>query len=106
MKVVFTDIASKRLRDIYAYYKQEASLTVAKSVKGKIIGGIRNLETNPKLGSEETYLLYLKRGYRKIVIGNYKIIYRVIDSTVVVDTIFDSRQEPKELSKDITGKKK
>jgi plasmid stabilization system protein ParE len=106
MKVLFTDIAVERLRDIYIYYKNRASLKVAQSVKDKIIDGISNLGTRPKIGNEESNLSYLKRGYRKLVIGNYKVIYRIVGDTVIIDTIFDSRQEPKEMTKDVTRKKK
>lgn len=97
MKIIFTAVAKARLKDIYIYYKQEASLKVAQSVKDKILDGIRKLKTYPELGSEESYLSYLKRGYRKLIIGNYKIIYRIIENEIVIDTVFDSRQEPEEM---------
>jgi len=105
MKIVFTDIAKSRLKDIYIYYKNEASLKVAKSIKDEIIHEIRKLKKHPELGNEEAMLSNLKRGYRKLVIGNYKAIYRIIDNTIVIDTIFDSRQEPKEMTKEIKRKK-
>jgi toxin ParE1/3/4 len=105
MKIVFTDIAKARLKDIYIYYKQEASLKIAQSIKDNIIDEIRKLKKHPELGNEETALSYLKREYRKLIIGNYKAVYRIIDNTIVIDTIFDSRQEPKELVKEIKKKK-
>lgn len=105
MKIVFTDIAKSRLKDIYKYYKQEASLRVAKSTKDRIFDGINILKTHPELGSEENYLAFLHQGYKKLIIGNYKIIYRVIDRTVYIDTIFDSRQEPLEMVNDVKNKK-
>ena len=37
----------------------------------------------------------------KLIIGNYKVIYRIIEDTVVIDTIFDSRQEPLEMLRDV-----
>ncbi len=105
MKIVFTDIAKSRLKDIYLYYKQEASLKVAQSIKDTILYEIGKLKKHPALGNEEEYLSKLKQGYRKLIIGNYKAIYRIIESTIVIDTIFDSRQEPKELAKEIRKKK-
>ncbi len=94
-----------RLKDIYIYYKHEASLKVAQSIKEAIINETHKLMKYPELGNEEAALSYLKRGYRKLIIGNYKAIYRIIDNTIVVDTIFDSRQEPKELVKEVKRRK-
>ena len=105
MKIIFTDIARARLKDIYIYYKQEASLKVAQSIKDNIIHEIAKLKKHPELGNEEVYLSKLKRGYRKLIIGNYKAIYRIIENTIVIDTIFDSRQEPKEMAKEIKKRK-
>ena len=105
MKIVFTNIAKTRLKDIYIYYKHETPLKVAQSIKDNIIDGISKLKKHPELGNEEVALSYLKQGYRKLIIGNYKAIYRIIDNMIVIDTIFDSRQEPKELAKEIKKKK-
>lgn len=105
MKIVLTDIARARLKDIYLYYKQEASLKAAKSIKDSIIREIYKLKKHPESGNEEAYLSHLNRGYRKLIIGNYKAIYRIIENTIVIDTIFDSRQEPKEMLKEIKKKK-
>jgi toxin ParE1/3/4 len=105
MNIVFTDIAKARLKDIYIYYKQEASLKVAQSIKDTIIDEIRKLKKHPELGNEEAGLSHLNHVYRKLIIGNYKAIYRIIDNTIIIDTIFDSRQEPKELTKEVKKKK-
>lgn len=56
MKIVFTEVARTRLKDIYLFYKQEASLKIAKSIKQKIIDEIRKLNKYPELGNEEAYL--------------------------------------------------
>jgi len=32
--------------------------------------------------------------YRYLVEGNYKIIYRIKDESIVVDSVFDCRQNP------------
>lgn len=99
MKIVFTDIAKKRLRGIYKHYKNNASLKVAQSIKGKILTDIKKLKYHSELGNREDFLVNLGKGYRKLISGNYKIIYRVVEKGIVIDTIFDTRQEPIELSK-------
>lgn len=99
MEIVFTDTAKKQLKSIYQYYKKEASLKVAESIKDRILEDIEKLKKGPHIGSEEAYLIPLKKDYKKLVTGNYKAIYRIIDTTIVIDTIFDTRREPKELLK-------
>lgn len=97
MKIVFTDTAKKQLKHIFLYYKKEASIKVANSIKNGILDDIEKLKNRPHIGSEETFLKSLGKNYKKLVTGNYKVIYRVIDTTIVIDTLFDTRQEPKEL---------
>lgn len=99
MKIVFTDTAKNHLKSIYQYYKKEVSLKVAKSIKDSILNDIGKLKKHPQIGSEETYLHPLKKEYKKLVTGNYKAIYRIIDNSIVIDTVFDTRQEPEELLK-------
>ena len=99
MKIIFTDTAKKHLKSIYQYYRKEASLKVAKSIKDNILTDIGKLKNHPQIGSEETFLSPLKQEYKKLVTGNYKVIYRIVDNYIVIDTLFDTRQEPKELLK-------
>jgi toxin ParE1/3/4 len=105
MKIVFTEVATARLKDIYLYYKHKASLKTAETIKANILSSIGKLKSHPEIGNTEEYLSHLKRGYRKLVIGKYKAIYRIIEDTIVIDTIFDSRQEPGEMSKSVKRKK-
>ncbi len=99
MKIVFTDTAKKQLKSIYRYYKKEVSLKVATFIKDSILNDIDKLKKHPEIGSQETYLNPLKKDYKKLVTGNYKAIYHIVDNVIVIDTIFDTRQEPKELLK-------
>ena len=101
MKIVFTDTAKKNLKSIYLYYKKEASVKVANSIKNEILHDIEKLKKLPHIGSEEIYLAHLEKNYKKLVTGNYKVIYRIIDTTIIIDTLFDTRQEPRELLKEL-----
>jgi mRNA-degrading endonuclease RelE of RelBE toxin-antitoxin system len=49
---------------------------------------------NPFIGQQEEYLAHLNKGHRRLIEGNYKIIYRVQDDVIYVTDIFDSRQDP------------
>jgi len=48
----------------------------------------------PFAGQKEEFLEDMKLEHRRIVEGNYKIIYRIHGDTVYVTDIFDSRQNP------------
>jgi len=99
LKIFLTQNAKERLKEIYAYYKKEASLRIAKTIKNKIIKEIKKLSKHPELGNEEAALKFLNSGYRKLISGHYKIIYRILDAQIIIDTIFDTRQEPEKLKK-------
>jgi plasmid stabilization system protein ParE len=97
MKITFSEVAIAQLKDIYNYYKSYASLKIAQSIKEKILSSVKLLKRYPKLGGEELTLTHLNRGYRRMVVGNYKIVYRIIDESIFVDAIFDARQAPEKL---------
>ena len=52
------------------------------------------LLTNPSMGQQEEYLEHLGLGHRRVIDGNYKIIYRVEGENIYITYIFDSRQDP------------
>ena len=43
MKIVITDFAEAKLKEIYLYYKSEASISIAKKIKNKILHKIKIL---------------------------------------------------------------
>lgn len=51
----------------------------------------------PLLGQKEPLLAKLKRDYRRLVEGNYKIIYNFRNKTIYINRIFDTRQSPSKL---------
>jgi toxin ParE1/3/4 len=63
-------------------------------IRDKIIFKTEKLKNNPFVGQREEHLLHLGLDHRRIVEGNYKIIYRVINDIIYVTDIFDSRQDP------------
>ncbi len=98
MKIVITKFAEFKLKEIYLYYIREATITVAKAIKNKILHKIKLLIDNQKIGTEDEYLKHLNLGHRKLIEGNYKIVYRFTDSIIYITDIFDSRQDPKKQS--------
>ncbi len=75
IKVYWTDFSKNEHRKIFFYYKEKASIRVAK----KMILGIENktniLKTYPNIGHKEDLLSDRKEEFRYLVFENYKIIY-------------------------------
>ncbi len=94
MKVVITDPAKDSLREIFRYFQLLGLSKKGRSIRLAIYKKAMLLKDNPFLGQEEAQLESLSQGHRRLIEGNYKIIYRVIGQTVFITDIFDSRQDP------------
>jgi len=94
MKVIWSEFAISSLYDIYEYYKEEANENVAKKIKSRIFTATRQLKQHPDSGQIEINLLSLNEGYKYLVEGNYKIIYKKITEGILITDVFDTRQDP------------
>lgn len=94
MKVLITDFAKQQLNDIYEYYKFEGYGTFGRKVRKDVIQGALSLKNFPNSGVIEPNLAILKLGHRYILVGNYKIIYRVDKDCIFVTDVFDTRRNP------------
>lgn len=99
MQIFWSDLAKANLREIRAFYQIFANSKVAKSIVSKIIDKTRLLRDQPEMGQLEDNPLVVERNFRYLVEGNYKIVYKVYleDQTILIATIFDTRQNPKKL---------
>lgn len=98
MRLQVSEYAAARLDDIWDYYAEEASERVADKITQKIVDDIDRLVERPRSGQYEPLLDHLGLKHRRLVSGNYKIIYRIIDDLIFVSDIFDSRQDPEKMS--------
>ncbi len=99
MKVVLTQSALSRLKKTHSYYKNRVSKEVADKIKHSLFEAIGILNKNPEAGQLEENLQDLKLGHRRLVEGNYKIIYRIENQLIYVTDIFDSRQDPSKMKR-------
>jgi plasmid stabilization system protein ParE len=97
--VSWTDTAIEKLENIFDYYKTKVSIQVAQNIVGSIVESTIILETHPTIGQVEELLKNRKNEYRYLVTSNYKIIYWITDSYVLIATVFDCRQNPKKIKK-------
>ena len=100
-KILWTDFAINQLKDIFDYHLIKASPIVAQRLVQKIIDATIILENNPKSGRKEELLLNRPQEFRFVVVKNYKIIYWIDYEFNIINiaTIFDTRQNPKKISK-------
>lgn len=98
IKVIWTDIAISQLTDVYDYYKNIASKSIAKKIVKSLVEASIQLASSPYIGSIEFLLRDRKYEYRFLVKKNYKIIYRYTDKTVIIVAVFDCRQNPVKIS--------
>ena len=95
-KIVWTHKAIQQTEDIFDYISQD-SFSAAEKVRDDIFNSVVHLIKFPFIGQEELLLKKFRKGHRYVVCGNYKIIYRVVDNIVFINSVFDSRQNPKKL---------
>ena len=98
MKVIITVHSKKCIIEIYQYYKLVINPTVARNTINGIKESIKSLSIYPELGQNEPALEELNLGHRRIICGNYKIIYRIKDDLVYITDIFDARRNPGEMA--------
>jgi len=95
-KVVITQFALFQIKSIYDYHSIYVSLKTAKKIKSEIIASIKMLKNKEVEWQEDEFLGYLNKNHKRLICGNYKIIYyyMVDENRVYVADVFDSRQEP------------
>lgn len=96
-KTVWTKPAQKDLQNIYNYYAKISS-SIAERQVTRIIDVVDLLETGfAKMGQKEPLLKNYGYEYHYLVKDNYKIIYRVLSTEIVIDMVFDTRQNPEKM---------
>lgn len=96
LEIYWTDFSKKELKNIFNYYKEKASLNVAKTLVIGITTEVKKLKKQPTIGQEEELLKNDPREFRYLVYKNYKIIYWVSNekNTAEIFDVFDTRQNP------------
>ncbi|MCD1117991.1 type II toxin-antitoxin system RelE/ParE family toxin [Chryseobacterium turcicum] len=94
MKIIWSEFAIENLKNIFDYYSLKANKKVAHKIRKKIFDSTKRLIQNPESGHIEFYLEQLNQQHRYIICGNYKIIYRIECNDILINDIFDTRQNP------------
>jgi plasmid stabilization system protein ParE len=96
MQVIWSNLAKTKLKEIYLYYKKVAGIEIAKPIKNRILNKPLQLSKNPEIGQEEENPNVSNMGFRYLVEGNFKIVYKVyhVENVILIATVFDTRQNP------------
>jgi plasmid stabilization system protein ParE len=96
LNIYWTDFAKKELQNIFDYYKENASLNVARKLVIGITKETIKLQKQPTIGQVEESLENLVKDFRYLVYKSYKIIYWVNSerNAIEVFDVFDSRRSP------------
>ena len=97
MKVVILQQATESLKrsihHLKPHYDKRYLVALQLAIKEKI----RWLADNPGAGQFEPELDWTNRSYRRVVVKDFKIVHRIDGDVIVVNDIFDSRQDPKKM---------
>ena len=99
MEIIITSDALRRLANQLDFLYEELSYSKKKiiDIEQMLLSNAYNLKFNPRIGQFEGELSHLNKGYRRIIVGKFKIIYRIEKNTVHVTDFFDTRQEPSKI---------
>jgi plasmid stabilization system protein ParE len=98
MKLVYTEQAIISLQECLDFFPSEIPTKKIIAIRDAIIAKADKLIENPYMGQLEEYLEHLEKSHRRIIEGNYKIIYRIEGEVIYITDIFDSRQDPSKMS--------
>jgi toxin ParE1/3/4 len=94
MKLVYTEQAIESLKEALEFIAPKVSDKKLAQIRNQILDAADTLLLQPLKGQKEPYLAHLELGHRRLIEGNYKIIYRVVGDYIYITDIFDARQDP------------
>lgn len=99
MKVVITDEAWQRLEKELSFLIEVQQIPESKvlSIGKKLINTAKSLSKQPYKGQEEPFLAELNQDHKRLIEGNFKIIYYIDNGVVYVTSFFNTRRDPKKM---------
>ncbi|WP_035467508.1 type II toxin-antitoxin system RelE/ParE family toxin [Algoriphagus mannitolivorans] len=99
MRIIYTDQSFKSLEESLSFLWKVQGVPLEKvlEIRNQLLDKAESLTTNPHLGQIEEYLEHLEKGHRRLIEGNFKIIYRVESDCVYITDFFDTRQHPEKM---------
>ena len=94
MTLQVSTAARQRLFDIWKRIRDDSSAHRADKVEERLLERALELLEHPLKGPPEPRLAVLNKGHRYLLLGRYKIIYRVMEDVVHITDFFDPKQHP------------
>ena len=105
MKVEWSKHALKEIRRIFSWLESEAGGKTARRIVKALYNHADILATNPRIGQREELLDGLPVEFRRLVDGNYKIVYTIDGTIVVIVDVWDCRRNPSALRRRVLRRK-
>ena len=98
--MIITETALTNLERGLNFMRKKHPEYLCLEVGETVIHSTYQLAANPNVGQLEPILDELELGHRRIIVGHFKIIYRVVQEqgNNLVTDIFDSRQIPSKMN--------
>jgi plasmid stabilization system protein ParE len=99
MRIIYTDQSFESLEESIQFLLkvQKVPLEKASEIRNRLLDKAESLANNPFIGQYEEYLEHLGKGHRRLVEGNFKILYRIEGGQVYITDFFDTRQPPEKM---------
>jgi len=91
LNIIWSKQARAAVKSIYNYYK-EKSLQGAKNVKSDLLQSPKAIRF-----SKQYQLDDINPNYRRIVVRDYKILYKEKENTIQIMDVISTRQSPEKL---------
>ena len=97
MKVLVSEKAWSDLDRALEHVLERFGPATAIRVERDVLSAMKFLSKFPHGGQLEPWLEHLDKGYRRVIVGPLKIIYRIEGDVILIPEIFDARQDPKRM---------
>ena len=97
IRIKWSGLSERQLKDIFDYYSLEASPGIAKKMNNQILERVSILKNNPLAGVKEELLSEYPFEFIYLIESNYKIIYWKKGNLITIASVFDCRQNPEKI---------
>lgn len=97
MKLILLAQARDSERRTLRLLARTHSVSYVRGLQRQVARKLEWLKSNAFTGQLEPGLEDLGLQHRRVIVGPFKIIYRVVADRIIVTDIFDSRRDPKQM---------
>jgi plasmid stabilization system protein ParE len=99
VKIIYTHQSFESLEESLQFLLKIQGVPLEKvlEIRNQLLDKADTLVTNPHLGQYEEYLDHLEKDHRRLIEGNFKIIYRIENGCIYITDFFDTRQDLKKM---------